>query len=61
MSVFRLSCSGLDSFTPESVTGREKSGGVVLPKIALSVITIHGGSPSPVYLSTAALLTYDKS
>ena len=24
---------------------------------ALSVITIHGGSPSPVYPSTAALLT----
>ena len=48
------------SLTPVSVTGKVSLlGGVVSSGTAeLSVITIHGGSPSPVYLSTAALLTY---
>ena len=49
---------GREWYSPVSVTGRERSEGVVLSELALSVITIHGGSPSPVYLSTAALLTY---
>ena len=44
--------------TPLSVTGRKRSGSVVSSETALSVITIHGGSPSPVYLSTAALLNF---
>ena len=45
------------SLTPVSVTGRVRLGGLVLSDLGLSVITIHGGSPSPVYPSTAALLT----
>ena len=46
------------SLTPVSVTGTVSLGGVVSTQTAeLSVITIHGGSPSPVYPSTAALLT----
>ena len=45
--------------TPVSVTGKVSLGGVVSSGTAEpSVITIHGGSPSPVYPSTAALLTY---
>ena len=45
------------SLTPVSVTGRERLGGLVLSDLGLSVITIHGGLPSTVYPSTAALLT----
>ena len=43
------------SLTPVRMIGRERSGGDV--STVLSVITIYGGSPSPVYPSTAALLT----
>ena len=43
------------SLTPVRMIGRERSGGDM--SSVLSVITIHGGSPSPVYPSTAALLT----
>ena len=51
-------CNSLLWFlTPVRVTGRERSGGVVLSE--LSVITIHGGSSSPVYPSTSALLTWN--
>ena len=46
-----------ECFSPVRATGRYKLGGVVLSETTLSVITIHGGSPSPVYPSTAALLT----
>ena len=45
----------LGSLIPVKMTGRERSGGEV--SSALSVITIHGGLPSSVYPSTAALLT----
>ena len=45
----------IGSLTPLRMIGRERSGGEV--SSALSVTTIHGGSPSPVYPSTAALLT----
>ena len=43
------------SLTPVSMIGRERSGGDA--SSVLNTITIHGGSPSPVYPSTAALLT----
>ena len=49
------------SLTPVSVTGRLRLGGLFLPRLGLSVITIHGGSPSPVYISTAALFTWKLS
>ena len=42
---------------PVSVTGRERLGTSVSSELGLSVITIHGGSPLPVYPSTSALLT----
>ena len=54
-----LICNSLSfSLTPVRMTGREKLGGMVLPESALSVITIFGGSPSPVYPSTVALLNF---
>ena len=53
-----ISIVPFSSLTPVSVTGRERLGGVVLLESATSVITRHGGSPVPLYPSTAALSTW---
>ena len=44
-------------FTPSSMTGRVRSGVALSSNTGLSVIMQTGGFPTPLYLSTAAVLT----